>query len=237
MQNQYNIVSHCKVNGTERSIMTALSQSLRLVSNPVTTGKVPEFLFAACRVNKFNLNIVDFTAVMAKLKTVEMMYGIELHVAVATVFEMQHKLKFPELNDVYIHVKSNHPSDSDDVALKRYHFLWATTKAFEVTRNTSESIPESTRHTQESTPDATHKVLQVERENVLPASNTNKEPNTPTNTSTNTSTGTSSNITTDTTTDTTDSTYDSSSENEEVSKTTLKEAGKTLGKKTVFDKK
>ena len=129
---KYNNNSHCKINGTERSILTALSQTLRLVANPVTTGKVPDNLFAACRVNKLNLNIVDWIALMSKLKTVEMMYSIQLKVAIATVFEMQRHLKFPELNEKYIHVKSSHPSDSDDVALKCYNFLWVTTKSFEV---------------------------------------------------------------------------------------------------------
>lgn len=131
-QNNY---SHCKINGTERSILTALAQTLKLVghnNNPVTTGKVPNFLFAACRINKFNLNIVDFIATMSKLKTTEMMYGIQIKVAVATVFEMQRQLGCPDLNEKYMHVKSTHPNDSDDVALRCYHYLWATTSSFEL---------------------------------------------------------------------------------------------------------
>ena len=129
---KYNNNSHCKINGTERSILTALSQTLRLVANPVTTGKVPDHLFSACRINKNNLNIIDWIAMMSKLKTIEMMYSIEFKVAIAPVFEMQRLLKFPDLNDKFMHVKPTHPSDSDDVALRCYNFLWVTTKTFEV---------------------------------------------------------------------------------------------------------
>jgi hypothetical protein len=218
MQTQYNNVSHCKVNGTERSIMTALSQTLRLVSNPVTTGKVPEFLFAACRINKFNLNIVDFIALMSKLKTIEMMYGIEIKVAVATVFEMQRQLKFSNLNESYMHVKSTHPNDSDDVALKCYHYLWATTNSFGTAypiNEHSNDIVNNVKADQTATPANT------------PNTNT-PNANTPTNSVYEGQERDN--------TDTTDTTSDSWSE-EVAQRRSFREAGKRLGKKTLFEKK
>lgn len=137
MADKYKYNVECKVNGTERSILTSLSQTLKLVANNVTnnvtSGKVPGFLFAACKINKFNMNIVDFSAALSKLKTTENMYGIELKVAIATVSEMQRVLKFPQLNDKYMKVRSLHPSDTDEIALKCYHYLWVTTPSFEVT--------------------------------------------------------------------------------------------------------
>ena len=221
-QLKYNNDSHCKINGTERSILTALSQTLKLVANPVITGKVPNSLFATCRVNKFNLNIVDWIALMSKLKTAEMMYGIEIKVAAATVFEMQRNLKCPELNEKYIHVKSTHPSDTDDVALRCYHYLWATTTSFEVSpqqdEKTFQAQPITNENTGETTsepkneptkgsqlPD-TPKFGNVVVPNNTPASVDRED----------------------------DSSYDDS--DDILPKRNLKETGKTLGKKQIFQK-
>jgi hypothetical protein len=134
-------MSHCKINGTERSILTSLLQTLRLSGHKVISGKGPDCLFAAHRIMKFNINVIDSIAIFSKLKTIEMLYGIEVKVAIATVPEMQRILNFPELNDQYMHVKSTHPNDTDDIALKCYHYLWATTKSFPLLAH-NEKTPE-----------------------------------------------------------------------------------------------
>jgi hypothetical protein len=79
-----------KVNGTEKSILTSLCQTLRTFPsrriNGVTSGKSGNgenggnggngFIFAACRVNKFDLDLEKMSHVFSKFKHTQMMYVV-----------------------------------------------------------------------------------------------------------------------------------------------------------------
>ena len=126
----YNKMSDCKINGTETSILNSITQILRTLPdiskvNCVSAGKSNGNIYAAKRINKFNLNMDDFLHAFSKLKSIEMMYGIELVVSIASVSEMQRKLNDAKLNN-YINVTSEHPSDKDEVAFRFYNYLWVT---------------------------------------------------------------------------------------------------------------
>ena len=126
----YNKSSDCKVNGTENSILNAVSQTLRKLpcisrKNGLVTGKFNGTIFAAYRLNKFDLNIDDYIYTLSKLKSIEMMYNIEkLTISIGSVSEIQRKFNAKDI----VNVVREHPNDSDEVAFKFYNYIWVTTK-------------------------------------------------------------------------------------------------------------
>ena len=92
----------------------------------MVAGKSNGKVYAAKRLNKFNLNMDEFIYAFSKLKSMEMMYGIELTLSIGSLSEIQRKVGDSNLNN-YVKVISEHPSDTDDIAFRLYNYLWVTT--------------------------------------------------------------------------------------------------------------
>jgi len=124
-------MSDCKINGTETSILNSITQILRTLPNIskvnyMAAGKSHGKVYAAKRFNKFNLNMDEMLYAFSKLKSIEMMYGVELTISVASISEMQRRIGDSNLNN-YIKVASEHPSDTDDIGFRLYNYLWVIT--------------------------------------------------------------------------------------------------------------